>query len=282
MVISMAPGLSKVLVYEGSPNGTTATINDVLNRMATDNLAKQLSCSWGFDIDETTQQIFLQYAAQGQSFYIASGDSGAYSAAVTQPSDNPSITVVGGTTLTTTAAGDWQAESTWASTGGGRSTIYPLPDWQQGIDMSANHGSLTMRNAPDVAMLADNVFINADNGKTVTVSGTSIAAPLWAGFTALINEQAAAQGKPPVGFVNPALYRLGGSAGSSTYFHDITTGNNTTSHSPNLFYAVPGFDLCTGWGTPDGTNLAYPVNSQMCRQHPKPPGEKSARWELTG
>ena len=115
MAISMAPGLSSVLVYEGPtpqdvpPLGTnyiqdattTAQINDVLNRMATDDLAKQLSCSYGFDINLSTVQIFQQYAAQGQSFFLASGDAGAFSTAVDEPADDPYITVVGGTTLTT-------------------------------------------------------------------------------------------------------------------------------------------------------------------------------------
>ena len=85
MAISMAPGLDAVLVYEASPASTMANINDLFNRMATDNLAKQLSCSWGFDIDINTQQIFKEYAAQGQSFFLASGDSGAFSGAVFQP-----------------------------------------------------------------------------------------------------------------------------------------------------------------------------------------------------
>jgi len=81
----MAPGLDAVLVYEGAPSATVATINHVLNRMATDNLARQLSCSWGFDIDVNTQQIFKEYAAQGQSFFLASGDSGAFVGPVFQP-----------------------------------------------------------------------------------------------------------------------------------------------------------------------------------------------------
>ena len=80
---------------------TTAQINDVLNRMATDDLAKQLSCSYGFDINLSTVQIFQQYAAQGQSFFLASGDGGAFPAAIDEPADDPYITVVGGTTLTT-------------------------------------------------------------------------------------------------------------------------------------------------------------------------------------
>jgi subtilase family serine protease len=103
MAISMAPGLSSVLVYEGPtpldvpPLGTnyvqdattTAQINDVLNRMATDDLAKQLSCSYGFDINLSTVQIFQQYAAQGQSFFLASGDGGAYSGPLTNRPTTP-------------------------------------------------------------------------------------------------------------------------------------------------------------------------------------------------
>jgi hypothetical protein len=255
MSISMAPGLSKVLVYEGAPNGNTATIDDILNRMATDNLAQQLSCSWGFDIDETSQQIFLQFAAQGQSFFLASGDSGAFSGPVLQPSDNPNITVVGGTTLTTDNSQVWTSETTWSGSSGGISTLYPIPDWQMGIDMSANQGSTTMRNTPDIAMVADNVLAVADQGRSIPLSGTSIAAPLWAGFTALINERAAAQGKPPIGFINPVLYKVGKSPSYTTTFHDITSGSNANSSSPSLFPAVTGYDLCTGWGTPNGTNL---------------------------
>ncbi len=255
MAVSMAPRLSQVLVYEASPNGTTATIDDMLNRMATDNLAKQLSCSWGFDIDATSQQIFQQYAAQGQSFYLASGDAGAFTGPVMQPSDDPYITVVGGTSLAVTSSGAWSAETTWNGSGGGISTIYPLPDWQQGVDMSANQGSTTMRNLPDVAMIGDNVWVMADSGKSFAVVGTSIAAPLWAAFTALVNEQAATGGQPPVGFANPALYAIGKSAEYAACFHDITTGNNTNSTSPDQFYATRGYDLCTGLGTPRGTSL---------------------------
>jgi subtilase family serine protease len=74
MASYMAPGLSKVMVYEGS-----ISPNDILNRMATDNLAQQLSSSWGYGpINATTEQIFKQFIAQGQSILQASGDSGAY------------------------------------------------------------------------------------------------------------------------------------------------------------------------------------------------------------
>ena len=259
MTISMAPGLSRVLVYEASPQATTAGADDMLNRMATDNLAKQLSCSWGTDIDTTSQQIFQQFAAQGQSFFVASGDNGAFGSFVDQPADDPYLTVVGGTTLTTGSSHNWVSERTWndslGASGGGISSIYPLPDWQQGINMSANHGSTTMRNIPDVAMVAEGpagVWEMADSGQSFAVVGTSIATPLWAAFTALVNQQAANSGKPPVGFLNPALYAIGKAASYSQCFHDITTGDNTSTNNPDLFFAVSGYDLCTGWGTPNG------------------------------
>jgi hypothetical protein len=258
--ISMAPGLSRVLVYECSPYATLAQINDMLNQMANDDVAKQLSCSWNFDINASTEQIFQQYAAQGQSFFIASGDSGAYTGPVPEPADDPNLTCVGGTYLFTTGTGGaWASETAWdantsTSSSGGISAVYPIPFWQQGMDMSANQGSATMRNLPDVAMVAASVWI-FERGGQGNCSGTSLAAPLWAGFTALVNQQAALNGQPPVGFLNPALYDIGKSANYEACFHDITNGNNFTAESPGKFSAFPAYDLCTGWGTPAGSNL---------------------------
>ncbi len=264
LTISMAPGLAAVLVYEG------AIPNDILSRMATDNLAKQLSASWTFDVDATTAQIFQQFAAQGQSYFNASGDAGAFGSTVPPPSDSPYITVVGGTTLTTSSpAGPWVSETVWnwgsgGASGGGISPTNSIPIWQQTLNMSANGGSTTMRNSPDVAMVADNVYVISDNGKSGFVGGTSCAAPLWAAFTALVNQQAVSLGQSTVGFLNPTIYTLGQSAGYSTNFHDITTGNNTTSSNPNQFFATAGYDLCTGWGSPIGANL---INSLAPRQN---------------
>jgi hypothetical protein len=255
VALSMAPGISEIIVYEGTPRSTMATINHILNQMATDNAAKQLSCSWGFDIDITTEQIFQQFAAQGQSFFLASGDTGAFSSVVELPSDDPNITIVGGTTLLTDASGLWKSERAWYGSGGGISTVYSIPAWQQGLDFKASKGSSTMRNIPDVAMVGDNVFAMVDRGASDSFFGTSISAPLWAAFTALVNEQGAAMGRPPVGFINPALYAIGKSSQYSRNFHDIVAGDNTTDDSPDLFFAVPGYDLCTGWGSPRGTNL---------------------------
>ena len=109
--------------------------------------------------------------------------------------------------------------------------------------------------SPDVALTADHVLVWYDNGTSNWFGGTSCASPLWAGFTALVNQQAAATDLPPVGFLNPALYTIGNGPNYTSCFHDVTTGNNEWSNSPSAYLAVAGYDLCTGWGTPNGTNL---------------------------
>lgn len=121
--------------------------------------------------------------------------------------------------------------------------------------MAANRGSTVYRNIPDVALTADNIYVRADGLDYTNIGGTSCAAPLWAGFTALINQQGAASSKPSVGFINPAIYAIGKGTNYNLAFHDITTGNNTSPSSPGKFLAVSNYDLCTGWGTPNGTNL---------------------------
>jgi uncharacterized repeat protein (TIGR01451 family) len=261
MVISMAPAISKVLVFEGD------LTDDILNAMAASNQVKQLSASWSYPLDQISEQIYQQFAAQGQSFFNASGDSDAWlTGGIPQPCDDPHITIVGGTTLSTTLPnGPWTSETVWnwgieygddgVGGGGGISTTYDIPSWQTNIDMTSNKGSTTFRNIPDVAMTADNVYVTYGGGLNGSFGGTSCATPLWAGFTALVNQQAAANGNQSVGFLNPALYAIAKTAGYANYFHDITTGNNTWSQSPNLFFAVPGYDLATGLGTPAGISL---------------------------
>ncbi|HTV40773.1 MAG TPA: immunoglobulin domain-containing protein, partial [Candidatus Sulfotelmatobacter sp.] len=267
VAISMATNLSKLVVYI-APNGRP--FEDILNSMVLSNQIKQFSCSWY--VPEGTEepaadQIWEQMAAQGQSFFSASGDSCAYTGLIPFPGDSPYITEVGGTTLSTSGPGGaWSSETVWnwgiefgseyngVGSSGGVSTQYPIPSWQTNISMTANQGSTTRRNTPDVAMTADNVYVRVDNGN-YSVGGTSCAAPLWAGFTALVNQQAAASGKSSVGFINPALDAIGSGPSYASDFHDITTGNNTWSGSPSKFYAVTGYDLCTGWGTPAGQKL---------------------------
>jgi len=262
MAIAMAPGLSSVIVYQAGPLGNP---NDVLSRIASDNLAKQISCSWswGGGPDLTADNLLMQMQLQGQSFFNASGDSDAISGSTAGifPCDNPNLTSVGATTLTCSPDGSWSAEGVWnwgvfygsyVGSSGGISTTYRIPWWQQGVDMSGSGGSTTMRNFPDVAMVGDNIEVFYGNGQQASVGGTSCAAPLWAAYVALANQQAVANGLPPVGFINPALYSLGNTTAD---FHDITNGNNTNAASSNQFFAVVGYDLCTGWGSPNGNSL---------------------------
>ncbi len=260
MSVSMAPGLSAIYVYE-APN--PSPWEDMLNQIANDNTCKQVSCSWGDDSgpNPTAEGIFQQMAIQGQSFFSASGDNDAFTSDIGFPADSPNITLVGGTTLTTSGpGGTYVSETVWnagggAGSSGGISTYYPIPTWQQGISMTSNQGSTTLRNVPDVALTGDNVYIIYQNGQSQTDGGTSCAAPLWAGFTALVNQQAALNALPSVGFINPAIYAIGSGATYTAAFHDTTTGNNFSGSSPAKFSAVPGYDLCTGLGTPNGAAL---------------------------
>ncbi len=283
MVLSMSPGVSTIYVYE-APNPSPWV--DMLSRMANDNLAKQLSCSWGGGPpDPAAEQIFQQMALQGQTFFNASGDSDAFTGPISFPSDSPHITEVGGTTLTTGSSASYSSETVWnwgtefgfdgVGSSGGISTTYSIPSWQTNINFTASKGSTTRRNIPDVALTADNVWVIFGAGQTGSFGGTSCAAPLWAGFTALVNQQAAGNGHAPVGFINPAVYAIASGPNYLNCFHDTTTGNNTWSGSPNLFFAVPNYDLCTGLGTPNGINLinalAASVNPVTHISPPPPP-----------
>jgi subtilase family serine protease len=267
MAISMAPGLAKIVVFTAGPTGNP---NDVLNSMAAHYLIKNLSCSWGWSggPDATTENIFLQMAAQGQSFFNASGDVDAFTAGQVDdpnfdgsPSSSPNVIQVGGTSLGMNGAGEsYLEENVWNQGGGqgssgGISSYYTMPVWQQGINMMTNGGSTTQRNMPDVALTADYVYVIYGGGSSGKAAGTSCAAPLWAGFMALVNQQAGAVGRAPIGFANPAIYTIGKSTNYLNCFHDTTTGNNFSPASPTNFPATTGYDLCTGWGTPTGTNL---------------------------
>jgi uncharacterized repeat protein (TIGR03803 family) len=273
MVVAMAPGLAKVVIFDA---GQAGNWNDILSSMAAHPEIKQFSSSWLGTVSSTSDRLFQQMALQGQSFLQASGDGDSWNSdPVTPyiwPADDPYLTSVGGTSLAMSGDGAaYDSERVWnighlqnwngslgVGSSGGSSTSYPIPTWQAGLDMSANRGSTTRRNFPDVAMVAEN-FVVVWNGLTITEWwGTSFAAPLWAAFTALINQEAADHGEPAVGFLNPPLYALGQSSDYTNCFHDITVGNNDASPAgPVFFPAVPGYDLCTGWGTPRGGNLIH-------------------------
>jgi subtilase family serine protease len=242
--ISMAPGLSQVQVYVG------LNALDVLNRMASDNTSKQLSTSWGWGTQFATDDpLFKEMAAQGQTFLTASGDDSSLKASQPWPEEDVNLTAVGGTDLVTSGAGGpWASETGWSDSAGGPSLIKktPIASYQLPYVTAANQGSTTRRNVPDVAGDADTDNYICFNGKcSGGWGGTSFASPLWAGFIALVNQQAAAAGKPPVGFINPALYALGRQA----VFHDVTVGKS------GQFSCTPSFDLVTGLGSPAGQAL---------------------------
>ncbi|HYA26184.1 MAG TPA: S53 family peptidase [Terriglobales bacterium] len=250
MTISMAPGLEQVVVYVGSSDVS------IFGQMAADNTSKQLSCSWGWTDDETSlDPIFKEFEAQGQTVFVATGDSGSGTPGnVVWPADDPYVIAVGGTDLTTTGPGGaWESETGWSGSAGMPSkNRIPIPSYQQlpGVINSSNQGSTKLRNIPDVAAEANtNQWSCYDGACYGGNGGTSYAAPQWAGFTALVNQQAVADGKPTVGFLNPTIYPIGIGSSYTSDFHDITQGSN------GKYSAVTGFDLVTGWGSFNGPNL---------------------------
>lgn len=254
--ISMAPHLSALIVYEAY--GSNSDALTAFTQAANDNVAKQLSLSFGWGGTPATEpgyeQIFMELAAQGQNTFVASGDSGASVGTVGYPGNSPNITDAGGTDLTTAGPGGaWQSETGWVGSGGGWNTASPIPAYQTAAINSTNQGSPLYRNIPDVAMEAntDNYFC-ANGSCSGGIGGTSLAAPRWAGFLALVNQQANGS---PVGFLNPTVYSLGKTSAYSSLFHDVTTGNDFNSASPALFAATAGYDLVTGWGSPNGQNM---------------------------
>ena len=253
--ISMAPGLSQIRVYIGSSDV------DILNGIASENQASQVSISWSWipDDPDVDDQFFEEMAAQGQTVFAASGDYGAYdiSSPYFYPAEDAYVTAVGGTTLATNGAGGaWLSESAWSDSGGGISPdMIPLPWWQAGIATGANHASSAYRNTPDLAMEAnyDNYSCNMGTCQGGW-AGTSFAAPRWAGFMALLNQAEVSAGYGPLGFLNPAIYAIGQSADYSSSFHDIVIGNNQYFDG-TFFNATPGYDLVTGWGSPVQSGL---------------------------
>jgi subtilase family serine protease len=240
--IAMAPGLKQVSFYIG------ATVIDILNRIATDNTAKQISSSYGWPADPATENpVYKEFAAQGQSFVDGSGDDGAdLQDGGVWPADSEYVTGVGGTDLTTQSNGAWYSETAWVYSGGGTSPDkIGLPRWQKGFINANNLGSSKLRNVPDVAAEAnyDN-YVCYQGGCSGGNGGTSFSAPRWAGFVALVNQQAMATKGSPVGFLNKTMYALAKGGGYGSQFHDVANGNNGT------YDAVASFDLVTGLGTP--------------------------------
>jgi subtilase family serine protease len=258
--MGMAPGSTMLYMYVC---GNASTISDTacISAMVSTTdapLSKQISCSWGWTPADpsTLDPYFEQMASQGQNFFAAAGDSSAWSASnEAWPADDANIVSVGGTDLTTSsAAGPWKSETAWADSGGGISPdSIPIPSWQQlsGVITSGNKGSTTLRNGPDVSANANFTFYVCADQTTCTANdygGTSFAAPMWAGYLALANQQAAANGDT-IGFIDPIIYPAALTSSYGTYFHDITSGSCGT------YSGITGYDLCTGWGSPNTTGI---------------------------
>ncbi|MFY9854497.1 MAG: S53 family peptidase [Terracidiphilus sp.] len=252
--IGMAPGLASLVMYIGS------TDTAIISAMTTHSpLPTTIGCSWGWTpADPTTlDPYFEKMAAQGQNFFAASGDSSTWSSSnEAWPADDANVVSVGGTDLeTASAAGPWASETAWTDSGGGISPDkIAIPSWQQlsGVINSSNKGSTTLRNGPDVSANANFTFYVCADQTTCTANeygGTSFATPMWAGYIALVNQQLVANGEATIGFLDPIIYPIGVSSSYDTDFHDITSG---TSGS---YSAVTGYDLVTGWGSPNGQAL---------------------------
>ncbi|MEU9347040.1 S53 family peptidase [Streptomyces sp. NPDC048278] len=244
---------ANVTVFEG-PNSDAGEVDTY--QAIVDSGIPTTSISWGAaESARTTSNInavdavFKAGAAEGLGFYAASGDDGSDDAgdggtSVDYPASDPYVTGVGGTKLTVTSANAFSKEVAWSGGGGGKSTVFKIPSWQTAVQKSAGGG---YRQVPDVSAHANpspGVSIYSQ-GSWSSVGGTSAAAPEWAAFAALYNQQAAAAGKANLGFANPALY-----SASGTGFHDITSGSN------GAYSAATGWDFTTGWGSYNAATLA--------------------------
>jgi kumamolisin len=263
---------AKVVVYfapntdQGFIDAVTTAVHDSTNQPSV------LSISWGGPESSWTQQAVTALdqaceaaASLGVTITVACGDDGS-SDGVTDgsnhvdfPASSPNVLACGGTKLVASGS-TITSETVWnelslneGATGGGVSTLFALPSWQSSSKIPAPTTSSGGRGVPDVAGDADpstGYTIRVD-GETTTIGGTSAVAPLWAGLIALAN---AANGRD-AGFVNPALY-----SAAPAPFRDITGGNN------GAFTAGPGWDACSGLGSPKGAAVIAALAIDAAKQ----------------
>jgi subtilase family serine protease len=215
-----------------------------------------------------TYSDFYKQITTRQDFTVVSGsgDNGATdyadvamtklsaTATVNFPADVPWVTAVGGTTLLQSDAG--YSETAWSNSGGGLSSFFSEPAFQQNLPSSIQAKLAGHRGLPDVAGDANpsTAMINYINGQWTQIGGTSVSTPLWAALIAIANQMAG----HPLGFINPGIYKLATSQHYQKDFRDITSGtnevNNGTIHVQG-FQAEPGWDAVTGWGTPQASQL---------------------------
>ncbi|MGZ3647000.1 MAG: S53 family peptidase [Ktedonobacteraceae bacterium] len=295
VILSQAPNLAKLIIYE-APN-TTQGYNDEFARIVQDRTpvisVSWGDCEKNMGQQEVNQenQFFQQAAAQGQTILVAAGDSGSSSCFQLQggsydtslnaddPAAQPYVTGVGGTNLTLKSDNSYQSETVWnggllgGAGGGGLSQYWKQPSWQTGPGVQ-NQYSNGMRETPDVSLDADPatgypVYCTAGSNCTgsggitggssgwLTVGGTSAAAPMWAAMIALANQQAAKAGKNTLGFLNPALYKIGSGSSYGKDFHDITaSGSNDEGFNGGAYPVTQNYDMATGWGTFNAASLA--------------------------
>jgi len=264
---AIAPG-ARIAVYF-APN-TDAGFLQAISAAAHDSLRTPsvISISWGGPESSWTAQSLRAYddafqaaAAMGVTVCCACGDHGSSDglpdglAHVDFPASSPHVLACGGTALRG-AAGTITAESVWNdgppgptgwATGGGVSDVFDLPTWQAtaGVPPSANSpGTRGGRGVPDVSGDASQptgyrVLVDGQEGVS---GGTSAVAPLWAALIARLNQQRGA----PLDLPHPLFYALPAAGGA---FHDITDGDN------GAYHAAPGWDPCTGLGSPNGAAL---------------------------
>lgn len=258
---AMAPG-AKLLIYEGVNSGN-GTFEAVYNRIVAENKASVVTTSWGLCEQQMPaalltldNNIFAEAAVQGQAWFAASGDTGAYDCgdystlAVDYPASDPNVTAVGGTTLTVTANGRISGETGWGMSGGGLSGLFYQPPFATAPGVS-NDYSNGYRQVADVAFNANPLtgYPVYFNGGWIECGGTSLGAPQWAAIFAILN--GARGSAPAVGAAGPNLYALANGTMAEPYpaFNDITYGLN------GYYSAGPGWDFVTGLGSPQVWNL---------------------------
>lgn len=260
----IAPGAS-LRVY-AAPTGGIADFVTACTQILNDGVAKIVSSSYSNSETElapasmqSCSQLLAQMAAAGITVFHGAGDHGSYgpSAAPEYPPTDPYVTTLGGTAITFDANWNDTGETVWSNTGGGYSTVFPQPPWQTGPGVPTG----TMRCIPDAAAPSSLIsssgllygYIVLNGATNMGIGGDSLTGPIWAGLTALINQSRANAGLPTVGLLGPKIYPLIGTAA----FNDITVGND------GGFSAGPGYDLCSGVGTPNVTALIQALANEV-------------------
>lgn len=262
--LGMAPALHSLTLYVGSTD--TAIFSKLTSPPEGYDLPLTISSSWVWgNVDPTTLlPYFNAMASQGQTYFNASGDWSTWSQynVPAWPADSPYVTAVGGTDLSTNGpGGTWKSETAWADSGGGVSPDgFAIPAWQQlpGVINESNNGSTEYRNGPDVSANANFTYYVCADLLPCTMNeygGTSFAAPLWAAFITLVNEQSFDFGGHAIGSLNPLIYSANQGlipADNAVYentFHDVLTGSQANTGLTAPYSAVAGYDLVTGWGS---------------------------------